>query len=101
MAGCRKRKNGDIARPFKGYRHLPLMFGTVARDPSRNDLSTFRNKIPEDLRVLVVNVQLLIRAESADLPPHERLFLSVLWCSFSWPSHSILLVFFVLFLNSL
>ena len=94
MAGCRKWKNGDVARPFQGHRYLPLMFSTVAGDPAGDDLPPFCDEIPEDLRVFVINVQFLIRAESTHLPSHERLFLPVLWCSFSWPSHSILLFIF-------
>lgn len=99
MAGRCKRQNGDVACPFKSYCHLPLMFCAVARDPSGNDLSAFRNKISEDLRVLIIDIQFFIRTESADLPPHKRLFLPVLGCSFSWPFHPILLVSFT-FLHS-
>ena len=77
MDGGRKGQNGDVARPFDGLRHLPLMFCTVSGDPSGNDLSPFRDEIPENLRVLIIDVQFLIRAESANLPPQKRFFLPV------------------------
>jgi hypothetical protein len=43
------------------------MFGTISGDPSRNDLSPFRNEISKDSRIPIVDIQLFIRAESTDL----------------------------------
>jgi hypothetical protein len=53
------------------------MFGTVSGDPSRNDLSPFCNEIPKNPRILIVDIQLFIRAESTDLSSQERFFLPV------------------------
>ncbi len=89
-----KRQDSDIACSFDGNGHLSLMLCAVPRDPSGNDLSPFRDEISKDLRVLIINIQFLIRTESADLSPHERLLSSVGAC-FLWGSpHSILLCFF-------
>jgi hypothetical protein len=56
MSGRRKRQNGNIARPFNGDGHLSLVFCTVPGDPTRDDLSSFRNKISKDPRVLIVDI---------------------------------------------
>ena len=53
------------------------MLRTVTRNSPRNDLPSFRNKIPKDLWVLVIDLQFLIRAKSADLPPQKRFSLSI------------------------
>ena len=73
MHGCRKGENGNIPCPLDSDGYFPLVFGTVARDPSRNDLSSFRYEITEDPGVLVVNLQLFIGAEPTDLSSQERL----------------------------
>ena len=93
MSRRRKRQNRDVPRPFNSDRHLPLMLCTVSRDPSRNDLSPLCDKISKDLWVFVIDIQFLIRTESADLSPHERFLLPVGACSFRGSLHSILLVF--------
>ncbi len=45
------------------------MFGAVAGNPTGDDLSTFRDKVSQDAGVLVINIEFLVGAESADLAP--------------------------------
>jgi hypothetical protein len=90
--GCSKGENSDVACPFNGDRHLSLMLCAVPRDPSRNNFPPFRDEISKDLWVFIIDIQFLIRTESADLSPHERFFLPVGSCSFWGSLHSILLV---------
>jgi len=92
MRRRRKRKDGDVACPLDCDRHLPLVFCTVSRNPSRNNLSPFRNKISKDLWVLIIDIQFLIRTESTDLSPHEGFLLPVASWSFHWFSHGVLLI---------
>lgn len=78
LVSCRcKGKNGDVASPFDGDRHLSLMLGAVPRDPSGDDFSALCDEIPKDFWVLIVDFQFLVRTESTDLAPHKRFFLSV------------------------
>jgi hypothetical protein len=91
VARCCKRQDGNISSPFYGDSYLPLMFGTVSRNPSRNDLSSFRNEISKDPWIFIVDIQLFIRAESTDLSPQERFFLSVRSWSFNRSLHPLLL----------
>ncbi len=100
---CRKGKNRNITRPFKGDRHLSLMLCTVPGDPSGNDLPSFRDKISKDLWIFIIDIYFFICTESTDLSPHERFFPSVGSCFFCGSLHSILLVSltFVVFDSSL
>ena len=91
MGRCRKRQNGNIAGPFDSDGYFSLVLCTVSGDPTRNDLSTFRNEKSKDLWILIIDIQLFVSAESTDLSPQERFFPSVLRGSFSRFSHSLLL----------
>jgi hypothetical protein len=91
MSSRRKGENGNIARPFNGDGHLSLVLRTVPGDPTWDDLPSFRNKISKDPRILIVDIQFLIGAESTDLPPQERFFLSIRCWPFSRFSHALLL----------
>ena len=91
MRSRRKRQNGNIAGPFNGDGHLSLVFRTVPGDPTWDDLPSFRNKISKDPRVLIVDIQFLIGAESTDLSPQERFFLSIRCWPFSRFPHALLL----------
>ena len=89
---CGKGQNGNIASPLDCHRHFPLMFCTVSRDSPGDNFTPFRDEIPKDLWILVIDIQFLIRTEAADLPSHERFFLPVGACFFWGSPHSILLV---------
>jgi hypothetical protein len=93
MDGSGKGKDRNVASPFDGNRHLSLMLCAVPRYPPGDDLSPLRDEISKDLWVLIIDFQLLVRAESTDLAPHKGFFLPVGTCSFWRSPHSILLVF--------
>src|SRR5262245_35708226 len=61
----------DHARPLDGQRHLALVLGAVAADAPRDDLAAVGDEVLEGLRVLVVDLDLLVGAEAADLAPRE------------------------------
>jgi hypothetical protein len=65
-------KNRNTSRPFDGCGYLTLMTGAVARNPSGNDFPSLCHKISKDLRVFVVDDQVLVCAKSADLSSVER-----------------------------
>jgi len=85
---CCKWQDSNITSPFDGYGDLPLMLCTVARNPPRNDLSPFRNKISKDSRILIFNIQFFVGAESTDLSLQERSLLPVRSWLFSRFSHA-------------
>jgi hypothetical protein len=91
MDGRRKGQDGDITRPFDGDRHLSLVLRTVPGDPSGNDFPPFRNEISKDSRVPIVDLQFFIRAETTNLSPQERFFLSIHCWFLTRFSHSFLL----------
>ena len=72
-----ERQQGDIARPFDGHSHLPLMLGAVAGNPPGNDLPAFCDEEPEDSWVLIINGQFLVGTESTDFSSQEGSFLTV------------------------
>ena len=80
--GCRKRQNGNIARPIDSDGYFSLVLRTISGDPPGNDLSTFCDKKSKDLWVLIIDIQFFVSAESADLSPQEGFFLPVLRRSF-------------------
>ncbi len=91
VSGRCKGQDGNISGPFDGDRHLPLVFCAVSGNPSWDDLSSLCNEISKDPRVLIVDVQLLVGTESADLPSEERSLLSVGSWSLTWSIHHLLL----------
>jgi len=74
---CCKGKYGDVSCSFDGDGDLSLMFGTVPRNPSGNNLPSLCHKIPENPRVFVIDIEFLIGAKPTDLSSHKRLFLSI------------------------
>src|SRR5215468_12757098 len=66
-----ERHEGDHARALDGERHLALVLGAVAADAPGNDLAPVGDEVLERLRVLVVDLDLLVGAEAADLPARE------------------------------
>ena len=90
LDGRRKRQDGDTARSLDRHGDFPLMLGTVSRDPPGNDFSPFGNKITKDPRILIVDAQLLVRAEATDLSSQEGFFLSVPSLSFRFPRSTFL-----------
>jgi len=72
-----KGQNRNIPCPFNGNGYFSLVFGTIARDPSRDDLSSFCNEITKDPCILIVDLQFFVSAESTDFSPQERFLLSI------------------------
>ena len=77
LLGRCERQEGDVARPFDGNGHLPLVLGTVTGDPPGNDFSTFGDKEAENSRVLVIDGQFLVGTESTDFSSQEGSFLAI------------------------
>jgi hypothetical protein len=71
-----KGQNGNIPCPLDRDGHFSLMLGTIAGDPSGDDLSSFRNEITKDPCIFIVDLQFFIGAESTDLSPQERFLFS-------------------------
>src|SRR5215471_174579 len=71
LAGDRERHEGDHARALHGERHLALVLGAVAADAPGHDLAPVGDEVLERLRVLVVDHDLLVGAEAADLAARE------------------------------
>ena len=72
-----KRQDGNITSPFDGDRHLSLVLRTVPGNPTGNDLPPFRYEITKDPWIPIVDLQFFIRAETTNLSPQERFFLSI------------------------
>jgi hypothetical protein len=66
-----ERQQGNLPRSFHGKRQHPLMLGTVAGNPSRNDLAPFRNKITQSFRIFVIYLEFTVDTETADLATME------------------------------
>ena len=78
LGRCRgEGQNRNIARLFNRGGYFSLVLCAVPGDSAGNDLSPFGDKISQDSWILVIDVQFLVCAESADLAPQERFFLSV------------------------
>jgi hypothetical protein len=56
-----------MSRPLDGQRKHPLMFGARARLASRPYLAALGQITPQNIWLLVVDPQILVRAESASL----------------------------------
>ena len=62
---------GNVPSSFYSHGYLPLVSGTVARNPPWNDLSSLCNKVFEHFRIFIVDLQFRIRAESTNLTPRK------------------------------
>jgi len=62
-----KRHDGDGACAFDCDSQFSLMSGAIARDSSGHDFTAFRDKIIENHRVLIINLNIRVRAEAAEL----------------------------------
>jgi hypothetical protein len=62
-------QKGDAASPLNRFSHIPLMGGAVPGNSSWNNLSPFRDEIPKQPGILVIDVVDLIGAEAAILLP--------------------------------
>jgi hypothetical protein len=65
------RQKSDLTGPFYGKRQLPLVLGAIARYSSWDYLAAFGNKIAKCLGILIVDLQVGIHTETADLSPRE------------------------------
>jgi hypothetical protein len=63
-----KRHNGDGTRSLYGDCQFSLMIGTISSNSSGHDFSTLRDEVVENDRVFVINFNVGVRAEPADLP---------------------------------
>src|SRR6056297_2838552 len=64
-----KRQQRNRSRPFDFPRQLSLMPGTRPGNSPRNDFSAFCDKVPQRIRVFVVEFQSRVRAEPTDFSP--------------------------------
>jgi len=60
-----KRQECDHASPFDLDRELPLMPRAGSGYPARKDLAAFRDKILQNLRLLVIDLDILVLTEPA------------------------------------
>jgi hypothetical protein len=63
------RQQSDIARAFDCLSQHALMYGAVARYSPRQNLASFRDKIPQEPGVFEINNVYLFNAETADAAP--------------------------------
>ncbi len=63
----REGQNRNISRAFDRCRYRPLMFGAVAGNPAGNDLAPFGNKVSQDTRVLIIDIDFFVGAKSTNL----------------------------------
>src|SRR5688572_19966242 len=66
-----ERHERDHPRALDRQRHLALVLGAVAADAPRDDLAAVGDEVLQRLRVLVVDDDLLVGAEAADLATRE------------------------------
>src|SRR6186713_2036221 len=66
------RDQRQLARPHQRHTQLALVQGARPRNAPRQDLGALRHEGEQQLRVLVVDVVDLVRAELADLAPAEH-----------------------------
>ena len=70
LGRCRgEGQDRNIARLFDRCGYHSLMLCTVSGDAPGNDLSPFGDKISQDPRVLIIDVEFLVGAKSANLAP--------------------------------
>lgn len=75
-------QKSDIACPLDGFRDLSLMLGAVAGNSARNYFATLGNEVAQRAWVLVINGNLLVCAETANLTALKRSFLP-------WPARAL------------
>ena len=73
--GYGKGQQGNRSGPFHGKCQRPLVFGAISGDSPRHDLAPFGDEIPQGMGVLVVYLQIGIRAETAEFTPVKEFFL--------------------------
>src|SRR5579872_2559237 len=66
------RDEGNLARPLDGGLKLALVHRARTGNPPRQDLAALGDERRDELRVLVVDVVDLVRAELADLAAAEE-----------------------------
>jgi hypothetical protein len=84
--GCCRREgqNGDITRSLDRRCHLSLMLRAVARNSAGDDFTPLGDEVSQNPRVLIVDIELLIGAESTYLSPDKRFSSGSL--VFQWPA---------------
>src|SRR5690349_1588980 len=65
--GARVRQQGHLTGVLDSGRHVALVLGAVARHPAGTDLAAVGDELPQQPRVLVVDVGDLVMAEEANL----------------------------------
>src|SRR5215831_5018546 len=75
LLGVRRgvRQERQVARALDLGGELALVARAVPADAARDDLRALRQEDAQRLRVLVVDLELLVRAEAADLVAREHL----------------------------
>src|SRR5262249_43926861 len=73
-----ERHERDHAGALDRDAHLALMRGAVAADATRNDLAAIGDEVLQRLRILVVDGDVLVGAEAADLATGEATLARVL-----------------------
>src|SRR5512143_2512182 len=68
------------------HRQLPLVLGAGPRDAPRDDLPALGDEMLEHVHVLVVELEVLLRAEAAELLPHVPFLLSASGAAVRSPS---------------
>lgn len=83
-----KRHDRNGACALDRERQFPLMIGAIARDSSWHDFTAFSYKIIEDNRILVVNFNVGVRAETTEFSSVEKFSLvRTGWFLSGWCSH--------------
>src|ERR1700744_175897 len=78
LSGHGERHERDHAGALDRRAHLALMRGAVAADATRNDLAAIGDEVLQRLRILVVDGDVLVGAEAADLATGEATLARVL-----------------------
>jgi hypothetical protein len=63
--------DGDMPSPLDGYRQFTLMPHAIARNPTWNNTSSLRQKVPKKSGILKINRRFL-QTKSAGTPPLEQ-----------------------------
>ena len=71
---ARERHERDVAGALDSCAKLALMSSTIAGNAARNDFAALSNQVAQSLDVFIVDIDNLIRTESADLLAWEAPF---------------------------